>query len=834
MPAPPVLPYLLLGRHFCVKIPRASLAFAPFGDTLRVVREDADSIVSWMYSSLEAERGRGLYSFGPAQIECLLSPDVGKTHTILLAVVFRLHFAHSLALRPGVFGDLQTQHWLQLFIDTHIDLCLAMHTGDAYSDAQVTGHFSNEETLCTSIIDQWYPHDDRLMHCGALPNVTPCLDFGNVWYLVRARQRVSGTWAGLAHLIASKTQTHKCQVRNFVRILHTYAQKDSALMTIFRQLLVVGLLGNYPTATARPSFETRLHLVLGFRTTQMSERELLLWIYENEQIAFAAVKEFYQYLVSFNPPMAAALRKTTHWDAVRQHVTLAMDIVRSGIGFAHTLPLLRVQGDDSDTRLFGFDLSDASRLTHGSVMAALNEDLRRHHDTETLPLITKLRKLPFPEMMVAEMTRYFNRCLLRNDIVRPQSPIIMMGSLIGMDRARDTIRAMQLVVVKRVERHFTDDTIELRWLAAFGITREGLAVLRELCFQYETTDMPDNSISTRISTVCRHSQLDFCVAFSYFDIIRNHRDQASFKLSRDYAERQITALRAKFMVKPWEPLPESARMYRFCVACYRWLNAQVEPGVPKTHAGIYAIARDKALYNYGTDQICCGRKEATNDVRKQLDTGRYDDLDAAVANTPRALREAKRVRNYLQTPQCASLESVSVDMVGRVQRLGGKLWALCEICASVTQWEGAKFGDQGFTCMVHGTPWTSGTNTSIHEAARTASTAEVRRIGEPARKTPVGAAAGSSCSYCKDAIDGARAVTELSVFDDDITEETNNGPVVVLGTNAITLYILCNVCGLAAPRSPEYLVRKSLLHATIRRIRERRNNALNIKPRGAR
>ena len=40
-------------------------------------------------------------------------------------------------------------------------------------------------------------------------------------------------------------------------------------------------------------------------------------------------------------------------------------------------------------------------------------------------------------------------------------------------------------------------------------------------------------------------------------------------------------------------------------------------------------------------------------------------------------------------------------MPGKCKKLGGHLWALCEICGCLAKWEGAKFDSFGFSCQNH-------------------------------------------------------------------------------------------------------------------------------------
>jgi hypothetical protein len=776
--------------------------------------------------------------------------------SILAALLYRVHVATRLASVPARRGA--GSYWLQLFIDTHIDLALAMREGDApgfFDDEHLEDPLCNPCSLSESVFSTNAPHDTRCTYAGMLPDVSPCLQYASVWYHSDGRLYADTVMEALVRLIACKTQAHKCKVRNLPQILYEYVCSHPQLMTILRGLVVVSLLGNYPHAEVRPDFETRLHITYSLRTSVTPDTALFLWIADNEAIIYATLKEFYRYTVSLRPGFEVVLLATTYWKTVSRAIGYGMDRVRAVLVFAAGGPgAVRVgaagpptvsglarrsrspagagAGDpyayaatacEGTRRIGAGELVGGDAGLHRAAMLSAADELKRLHEHAELPMVHKLRKGAFTDALVAEMTHFFATHILNEHTVRPQSSLTELARDIGADCAERVLRAMQMVIAARVPRYRTREPLELGWLTAFGVTPAGVAALRALAYDFEMKDIADNGMTQRVEALFERSTRDFFTVHVYFTLVHDWRATQSFALPDNYTESQAAALRCRWKVMPWEPLPSAAVFFHYCPACERWLADTVDASAPESAEKMHSIGTRKALYSMDTGRMHCGLQKVPVNTRKQVESGRYDDLDAHVA----CAAEAKRIRNFLQTPSCASTPAVTVRMLGRVQRLGGHLWALCMVCASLCPWDAHRFGPSGFTCGFHGDDAPVVLTVRQEDSAIARARARRRRDID------------ARCSYCGDQLRSSCDYTCISVVDDTGTEHEGNAPgekkkkkkttkkreggggggAAAAPTYSYMRYILCVPCGKAI-WSPEGLRLRSRTDAVIKRVRE--------------
>ena len=874
-PVSTLLPRLVLGRLF----PDYPLVFCQFGKTVAAARARPSTFA--LFLSPDLTSAGTMYSFDASVLLRVVadvrngscasaasdaddddssdSDDAAADATsapaesrfrVLLSLLYRVHAATRLmrviqppaaaaawrsrettsaavAARTAWVGGRAASHppasaayWLQLFIDTHIELALGMHATATYDDAGLNDIDRNPTSIGASILKANFPHDARAMHCGDLPDLSACIQFASVWFQVRAKTTAESVADALIHLVAVKTQTHKCQVRNFAQIAFRFGKDYPQIMPLFRALLSVSLLGNYPHARFRPDFAARLHIVHSVRRVVCSDRELFLYLRENEQFAYGVVKEYYRYLVAQRPAFEAVLEETTRWAAVRDCVGEAMDQARSVAALApgNGTPSGRARMDAFFVRVRApagqaLAAAEASVLPvdpqgamvggneelHGDAVRTISADMHALHEVSELPLITKMRKALFSGIIVPEMRKCFKDLYLKDHVVRPQSSLMQLAELDGSERAAVTVRAIRLIVERRVPRHDSCEPLELGWLAYLGVSSEGLAALRAMCYDYETKDIADNSIMRRIRSIHDHAARDFFVMHTFFEAVEEWRAGAGFSLPRCYAESQAAVLRAKTFTPPYVPLPPGADLYYMCQACHRWLSDVVVRGDPDTRENRHSMNFKNALYSYDTGKIYCGRQKVSVNTRKQVESGRYSDPDAYVED----VREARKVRHYLSTPLCCSVPATPVHMLGWCQRLGGKLYALCECCAAVTQWGGAGFGPVGFTC---------GFEDPSAPRIVTAHQQHTQEVRE--RRTTLPPAA--TCSYCHRKMRPGEDFAQVTVID-DCGEEF--GDHVDPPSWKYLTYVLC-VSDAPAVHTSDVIWRRSVLSARIERMRK--------------
>lgn len=823
--ATPLVPRLLLGQAFSTY---AGFFFCPFEETLAWVRKNPGTANMGIFSKLA--NAPSMHSFDRSLLDAIMKDaslsvsencDDQPTNTlrprykILLAILCRVEAATRLM---GKGKDRRYDYWLQLFIDTHIDLCIAMHLSGVFDDATLEDPMSNPESVAESIYMQNYPHDTRCYTAGDLPDLSACVQFAGVWFQIRAKARAENITEALVHLIACKTQTHKCQVRNFASIAYGYAREFPQIMSLFRSLITISMLGNYPHAQHRPDFSARLHIAYSVRPGVSTDRELFLWIAENEDLTYGMVKEYYRYLVSLRPAFEAVLQETTHWGAVRHYICDAMDRARTVAGlsmgdgtltgrlYSPQRPGYAGHGPESEYSGNTGNLIGGEKLLSQEAMLTIAADMKRLHEHSELPLITKLRKGTFSSIVVSEMSALFAHEILDDYSIKPQNSLISLAEIDGKDLAIEVVEAIRRVVYSRIPRRESKEPVEVRWLSYLGVTSQGVAALRALYYDYENKDIADNSIKARIRNIYKKSPRDFFVIHTYFNTIADWRSTASFELPLCYAESQSAVMRAKTFTPPWLPLPPQSDVFYWCPACLRWLSDTVDITDPTTRENMYSMNFNYTLYSHDTDSVYCDRQKVNTNTRKEVESGEYTSVESRLED----VKAARRIRHYLSTPACCSVPAVPVHMIGTCQRLGGKFWALCECCGALTQWGGDKFGSVGFSCGFHDAD--APRNMTEHQK-------EELRLKRQREKAPL----SDICSFCNNPIKAGDDYCQITVLDDCGEElpdpESTSGVKRTPPTWTYRTYALCRVDANAI-RTTDSVLRLSNVERYVKRTRE--------------
>jgi hypothetical protein len=148
------------------------------------------------------------------------------------------------------------------------------------------------------------------------------------------------------------------------------------------------------------------------------------------------------------------------------------------------------------------------------------------------------------------------------------------------------------------------------------------------------------------------------------------------------------------MIHPWEDLPDHAGIYYFCSICRKWTHPVVTIG-QKGIQNSYAIGTDKSMYNFSKSCLVCGRQTLSVGIRKLKENGDYN------REKSNKEKDARIIRKHKKNSFCSNTPLIPVNMIGIAKKLDNKLWVLCEICASIIQFDGTKFTLQGVTCGNH-------------------------------------------------------------------------------------------------------------------------------------
>lgn len=665
------------------------------------------------------------------------SGDSPKNYTILLTVIGRLCLGHKLLDMFEEKDDQRYRFCSQLFIDTHIDMCIAMCRLKMFTD---------EDVEKSGIIEASFPYDNRFYYWGDLPDLSPSIYIGNIWYDISPKYKT--LICLLIHLFMSKSQGHKCQLRNFILITWKYSRQYPAILRLFKRILEIHLLGNYPHCKYRPRFSRRMYTCLNFPLDDMDEEHLILWAKENQEIIYIAMKEYYMAILSTEYCLNNVLSSGGGWVEIRNTILMGADMIRS-----------RLCNTPLETMYVFQDISKQLHIIH----------------LQQLPHIFKLKKSGFDRKMLNEMEKYYNTSVINKFSI----DIDGNESIVGETK----LKAMDTIVSRLSE--FEDGRIEMIWIKCLGVSMDNYEIMCTLYNEYETDIVADNAMPRYIERIYKNDQVDFHIIRILFKKLCEVRSSASFPMSYRTALRQSNALSNKCMVFPWEVKDPRSCRFSYCTICNKWAHPLVEmislnnivsktnnnsnntnsnfmeensfvkdyiegknedgnkttenngnnnnkkkgkdknnnssvgaannnsikkgrrtkkrrknnqfPITTSTMDNIYSMGLDQALYNPQDGKIYCGMGTTSTNIKRLKESGKFfskENVDA--------VRDARAIRKHKYFMKCRTTPLSNISMIGRYSILGKKAYTLCEICGTNAQFQGAKVSKTGFSCLSHG------------------------------------------------------------------------------------------------------------------------------------
>ena len=628
------IPRLLLRRKYVKKYPLFEYTLCNFTETMDYVKKGQISVtdIEPIYYNSELNT----LGFSEEFIK-VVSDEKQNNYIVSKALACRLLVAKKYESIFTNEGDSKSRLWIQLFMDTHIDLCVYLMRHENFEDSCLLNEDKNEEGVVSSVLEMKYPFDNRVYYCGELPDITPCVDVGNIWYDIRPRSDC--LVSAIIHLL-SKTQPHKCQLRNFARILYTYFEKFPILVKLFRLIIVVGLLGNYLHAKYRPQFQKRVQIVHSLSEEVTSDKQFFYWIVEQERLVYIITREWSVYNIEQQGTLNVILSETSAWDSVKENIKEGMDYSRA-----------MFCRNATENPFFG-----------------INSFLKINHEAG-LTYLSKLRKGDFCEIMANIMMQ-----------------IIIKKNMNEAAKIREHFNlndANAFDVIGNYLAGIPPRDLKLGWLKLFAITQKGYDLILDLYYRYEVLEEADHAIKRHIISILNNSERDFFIIYKFAKSINTSIAFKSFNLTHEYVLNQSEALKKKLMLLPWEDLKPDDDLCYYCPSCKKWASPYILDNVAKTHSNCYAQGLIKTLYDTDTNQLYCGKKAAPGASKKRKQGDLENETGLEFINP------------------CVNTKLVAVHMLGKVQKLDNKLWALCEICGHLTSWEGTKFCCNGFACIAH-------------------------------------------------------------------------------------------------------------------------------------
>lgn len=594
--------------------------------------------------------------------------------TVMKAILARVEFGHRMLRYFSSVKDRRMLFASQLFIDTHLDLLIYIIGNNCIQDYDLRTMGVDDEDI-QSAFDKYYPYDWRFAYCGDAPDLTTCADLGNIWFDIRPRTKTLISY--IIHIFCSKTLKHKCSKRNFLRILITeYANEFPILNEIYKIIIEISLMGNYPHAEFRVNFLKRLqirsqfHHYRGFDDTDLFHK----WMQANEEMIVCITKEYHMYTVTGMYALDKIMEETKNWKNIKKICVRSMDMIRSMI---------------SNFKLYSKVLQGESLISDEDLSLQLLSRIKRalaFLEQKMSILIDKLKKCGFLGLMLAYIDKFY-----QSNIVEKKSTV----SITSEDYlSKEVIEGIDLVA-SWVSLKYTD-YVPTKYLKCFGITQQSYEDIRDFYYRYEVLNTPDNSLKVILENIYNRSKEDFFILRHYFYSIKKCRNIEILPFTQSQFEDCMHSIKVKRMIEPWTPLTEQVTRYYFCAVCNKWAHPIVDPNDIRTVVNIYSIGKEKVSRDVSTQQLFCGKQVTSITIKNAIETDRY-----TYKGTIDDEGLAKQIRAHKSLINCTTVPLRYVHLFGKIVSMGGKKWVTCSICTQPTVFEGAKYGPNGFTCCFH-------------------------------------------------------------------------------------------------------------------------------------
>lgn len=574
---------------------------------------------------------------------------------------------------------------IQLIIDSHIPLVHYIIYNKKYFDEDLVLDYKNNICSNKSVIKQYNPefYELNIPFYGNLPNFTNIIDTGNLWYDIRPITHdtvnisyISGMISCIIHLIISKTQNHRCQIRSFLDILIKYINYYPEIIYIFIYIIQVSLLGNYLHSKIRPHFIKRIGIYHSFykfrhKTSYFLFKFLLKkfikWMTKYDSLVYVITKEFYICQVEFQYTCDIIFNENENWLSNKKYVFELLDEIRNLESISDSLNLIK----------------------------------EYHSNILKKRIITKLKKEDFISKLFFELNNYSEKKLTN---LNSNKPCISKEFL-----KKNTCESLYY---KSFYFSFRENNyIPLNWLKnEFNFNEENLDLLKILFFNYEIKNIPDNAIIRTINKIYNNSNYDFHLLRTFLKYYSKKLQFRIYWLTNIQYKNQKIAIRKRYNYMEWEKPLKNLYDFYYCPSCQQWShsiinqktiyenkdnlkqNKKKERGEKKE---IYSLGLSKAIYDLKTDSLYC-EKNFSNQIKQSIFYGLY------FGNTEiHNKHTARTIRKHKESEKCSENPLIKINMLGTIQKLNSKLWCLCEICGHLIEFTGINLNANGWTCYIH-------------------------------------------------------------------------------------------------------------------------------------
>lgn len=492
--------------------------------------------------------------------------------------------------------DKKMMRFLHVFMNMHVPLCARMDTHASYLDTEEPAR--TVMTMCRSGMTDGFKKDvdaephpffpcwPLAFHEGEMPDASVSLPLVDFWEK-RHFQRLA-----VIHALG-KARPARCLVRGMSTISARYYEHVPAYLCLVRLLVYASLMGIYANASVRPPMMLQIMIYNTFFTTSNTVMREWLKRKQNSHLVFHAPKDWLFMMARNSPSVYEVLCRTYDWTGFETYETQLMDNARALL-IRHCQP---VHTPLPNWFLSAYNQLPAQRSSLGTTLLQafhlLQQFQQTAHDMErqrlTLPtpmegagvfetssvirdprLDTAHVPLCMDDMANAwhAIGDMFNqRDKEHNEFNRKARNHRLLDALvIACNRIEDdlyryhnipplelpSIVAKRLKVITKLMDPY--QAIDLSWTREAPINLSDHAYMGILVPMLHAYDegCQDSALITYLQ---RLDKYDYAVFAHFIRWARDARRVRIFPLSTSIAMAQATALRRRFNLMPYEPLP---------------------------------------------------------------------------------------------------------------------------------------------------------------------------------------------------------------------------------------------------------------------------------------
>lgn len=626
--------------------------------------------------------------------------------SVFLSLFYRLYKCNARIFRTT---DKVALYNLHLFYDTHIDLIMKMVDCAYYTDDNLLRcevNINHSKAFHLSIYEEEYPHPVRCIHYGDLPDLSGIVDKVNTWRDIKPATTNPSLDKVLVYLLFCKTSHDTCQKRMYIKKVADNIREYPVIGDLYRLFLETSLLGNYLHCQNRPMHSARVNIHRFFKGA--TNLDFMEWMKQHPDLVRYCIREYYIYMCHRKYDIDMFLEASERWNEIKTIYINTMDSIRYKISISESDKTRSIITPDS--------LSGEFTVIFKRAKKSLN------------PYSKKLLKFPsFHGYIYKVMERFliskseggYSKHYNAQILIDKKKKVLIHAIV---KKLVDDLEERRKKFIEEFPSHpilpKCSNTVETKWLKVLGVSEENYNRFREMFFCYSTREFSDETASHYVKLILESRPLDYyMIMLFYKQLTIIHEEKSSISLTRDVSKHQISAIKLKYGLMPWQDIPEKLCYYYYCPSCKKWANCYI--GLNSTDKKkIYSKGIDQCLCDINYNVFYCGRQNSQSTKKKQKEMNNLangigfenDDTKDVIDSISKSIKTRKKNlrlpiyktgETILGHTLCHKTQLIAVNLVGRLFYLGGAYWGLCEICATITQFDGSRFSQMGFTCGFH-------------------------------------------------------------------------------------------------------------------------------------